>query len=432
MKESIETQPLRGMRDFLPKDWIFRKKLMQVWSETAEQNGFVRYETPIVESLSLLERKAGEEISDQIYNFEDKSGRAIALRPEITPSMVRIVSGNREAFPSTGKVYSIGQCFRYERASLGRKREHFQWNIDIVGEDSVICEAYLIQTAVGAMKRLGFEKGEFRVRVNNRVLVADFLNTLQIVGENALAVMGVMDKKEKVPAEVFAEMLKEIGINDAQIERINAFMSSKDLQTIETFVPDDCQGLKDLKQFWNYCQALNLTDYVVIDTAIVRGLAYYTGIVFECFDTKGKFRAIFGGGRYDHLFERLTGKACSAVGLGFGDVVVEELYKDKFGIPEKAEGVDVALGGFGELAHATLLKLVADLDETNYTLDYDFKSSAPGKFLGRADKRGAKVAVYIGENELNQGVVMVKNLSNKEQVFVPVSDVVSTVRQILG
>ncbi len=422
-QDVIDPQPLRGMRDFLPKDWIFRKKLMQVWAETAEQNGFTRYETPVVENLSLLERKAGEEISDQIYNFEDKSGRKIALRPEITPSMVRIVSANREAFAGTGKVYSIGQCFRYERASLGRKREHFQWNIDIVGEEGVIAEAYLIQTAVNAMKKLGFTKGEFKVRVNNRQLVSDFLNSLKIEGEQVLSVMGVMDKKEKISPEAFDEMLAEVGLNDKQIQKINQFMIAKSLPEIQKFVKEDSVGFQDLKKFWAYCQALDLTEFVVIDTAIVRGLAYYTGIVFECFDTAGKFRAIFGGGRYDHLFERLTGKPCQAVGLGFGDVVVEELYKDKFGAADTYEGVDVMLGGFGAAAEPELLKLVALIDEMNLTMDYDFKASAPGKFLGRASKRGAKKALYIGENELAEGKVMMKDLQTREQTFLKLTDV---------
>lgn len=421
-QDVIDTQPLRGMRDFLPKDWIFRKKLMRVWTETAEQNGFVRYETPVVENLSLLERKAGEEISDQIYNFQDKSGRAIALRPEITPSMVRIVSANREAFASTGKVYSIGQCFRYERASLGRKREHFQWNIDIVGEPSVIAEAYLIQTAVLAMKRLGFKKGEFKVRVNNRQLVSDFLTSLDIQSNQILAVMGVMDKKEKISPAAFDEMLAEVGLNDVQIQKVNAFMTAKSLEEIQKFVDENSVGFQDLNRFWQHCQALSLTDFVVIDTAIVRGLAYYTGIVFEAFDTQGKFRAIFGGGRYDHLFERLTGKPCQAVGLGFGDVVVEELYKEKFGTPTTYEGVKVMLGGFGEPAQAGLLKLVALLDEMPLTLDLDFKAGAPGKFLGRASKRGAQKALYIGENEWAQGQVMLKDLQTHAQTLLNLAD----------
>ncbi len=423
MKDCIDTQPLRGMRDFLPKDWIFRKKLMQVWSETAEQNGFTRYETPIVENLSLLERKAGEEISDQIYNFEDKSGRKIALRPEITPSMVRIVSANRDAFAATGKVYSIGQCFRYERASLGRKREHFQWNIDIVGEESIIAEAYLIHTAIQAMNKLGFEKGEFKVRVNNRQLVSDFLHSLDIQDTQILDVMGVMDKKEKISPEAFDEMLSEIHLNTKQIQKINQFMLAKSLNEIQKFIDKTSKGFQDLQCFWEYCGSLNIQDYVVIDTAIVRGLAYYTGIVFECFDTQGKFRAVFGGGRYDHLFERLTGKPCSAVGLGFGDVVVEELYKDKFGVPETYEGVDVVLGGFGPQADASLLRCVSVLNQLNLTFDFDFKHTAPGKFLGRASKRGAKYALYIGENEFQNSQVMLKNLMNREQKLISLEDV---------
>ena len=241
-------------------------------------------------------------------------------------------------------------------------------------------------------------------------------------------------KCEKILKKITVKTFKKLNINqnfiididlvnNRQIQKINQFMTAKSLAEIQKFVKEDSVGFKDLKQFWAYCQALSLTDFVVIDTAIVRGLAYYTGIVFECFDTAGKFRAIFGGGRYDHLFERLTGKPCQAVGLGFGDVVVEELYKDKFGSAETYEGVDVVLGGFGEAAEPELLKLVALMDEMNLTLDYDFKAVAPGKFLGRASKRGAKKALYIGENELAEGQVMVKNLETREQTFLKLNDV---------
>ena len=228
-KESIDKNPLRGMRDFVPQDWIFRKKLMRVWENAAEKSGFVRYETPIVEPLSLLERKSGEEISEQIYNFEDKSGRKIALRPEITPSMVRIVSSRPDAFPTQGKVYSIGQCFRYERASLGRKREHFQWNIDIVGEKNVVAEAYLIKTAVDAMEGLGFGADDYKVRVNSRQLVSDYLEKIDIAGELAKGVMGVMDKKDKISPEAFAEMLAEFSGNS--VEKLAADMERDNYMT---------------------------------------------------------------------------------------------------------------------------------------------------------------------------------------------------------
>ena len=422
MIETIDKQPLRGMRDFLPLDWVFRKKLMRAWTEAAEQSGFVRYETPIVEPLALLERKSGEEISSQIYNFEDKSGRKIALRPEITPSMVRIVSGNREAFPAQGKVYSIGQCFRYERASLGRKREHFQWNIDIIGETRVVAEAYLLKTAVLALNKLGFSACDFQIHVNNRALVSAFLSGLGMDQEKSLAVMGVMDKKDKVSPDDFKAMLSEVGASDEQIASVCRFMTAKDLKEIETFVSADSPAMTEMRLFLSYCAALSISDYVMVDTGIVRGLAYYTGIVFEAFDTNRKFRAIFGGGRYDNLFEKLTGKASAAVGLGFGDVVIEELDKDR-NAPQPADvSVDVLIGAYSDQITEALLNVSKILSDSDVSADCDFKPSAMGKFLSRADKRYARVAAYIGEREYGEGKILLKNMATGDQVVVTMDE----------
>lgn len=418
-KDGIDKNPLRGMRDFVPEDWVFRKKLMKVWEEAAEKSGFVRYETPIVEPLSLLERKSGEEISEQIYNFEDKSGRKIALRPEITPSMVRIVSSRQDAFPVQGKVYSIGQCFRYERASLGRKREHFQWNIDVVGEKNVVAEAYLIKTAVNAMEGLGLDKDDYKVRVNSRQLVSDFLESVDIRGDDAKNVMGVMDKKDKISPEAFVDMLKEVNISDQQITSINQFMAAKSIEDIRNLGLKDSEGLKSLEKFSSHCDSLGISDNVVIDPSIVRGLAYYTGIVFEAFDTQGKYRAIFGGGRYDNLFDKLTGRPNAAVGLGFGDVVVEELYKDKYPNDGKAPELDVMLGGYSEDASNDLLELSAKLQKYSLSSDYDFKSTNLGKFLTRANKRNVNIAGYIGEIEKARKEIMIKNLKTSEQESIP-------------
>lgn len=420
--ESIDKLPLRGMRDFLPKDWIFRKKLMSAWIEAAEENGFVRYETPIVEPLSLLERKAGEEISEQIYNFEDKSGRKIALRPELTPSMVRIVAGNRDSFTAQGKVYSIGQCFRYERASLGRKREHFQWNIDIVGEEKCVAEAYLLKTAVVALQKIGFSAVDFQIHINNRQLVTDFLTSIGIEGENALAVMGVMDKKDKVSPIVFADMLHEINVIDKQIQSILDFMNARSLEEIEALGLAEAKGILDMKSFLLACDALGIRDYIMIDPAIVRGLAYYTGIVFEAFDINRKFRAIFGGGRYNNLFEKLTGRSTEACGLGFGDVVIEELYKAKYPNIQTIPTVDVIIGGYSSDIIENILKLSTILTDTGISVDCDFKASQPGKFMGRANKRNAKIAVYIGEQEAENNQVLIKNMQTGEQVVVLTDD----------
>ncbi len=411
--ESIDKQPLRGMRDFLPQHWLFRTQLLRAWEQAAERHGFVRYETPIVEPLSLLERKAGEEISDQIYHFEDKSGRSIALRPELTPSMVRIVSGNREAFTAQGKVYSIGQCFRYERASLGRKREHFQWNIDIVGEEQPVAEAYLLKTAVEALNTLGFGASDFQIHVNNRELVCDFLIANGISVDRLLPVMGIMDKKEKVSAEAFGDMLSETGLSQTQIQALQAFMSAKTIAEVEAFHLTDSSGLKNLKEFLSYADTLGISDYITVDMSVVRGLAYYTGIVFEAFDTQRAFRAIFGGGRYDHLFERLTGKPLAAVGLGFGDVVIEELFKTRFPSTQLFPDIDI-LAGVSDRAYLTdLLALSTVLSDMS--VDCDFKPSNLKKFLGRADKRRARIAAYIGEIEHQSGCVLLKNMTTGAQ-----------------
>ncbi len=421
-KDVIDGAPLRGMRDFLPKSWIFRKKLLSVWAEQAEKFGFARYETPIVEPLSLLERKSGEEISEQIYNFEDKSGRQIALRPELTPSMVRIVSSNKSAFPAQGKAYSIGQCFRYERASLGRKREHFQWNIDIAGENSVACEALLIKCSVEVMKSLGFTAEEYKVRVNNRILVSDFLEAILVQKSDFFAVMGVMDKKEKISAEAFDAMLSELKLSSEQIRDINTFMNVKGIEELKKLGLSSGEGFQSLAKFVEYCTALGISENIVIDPSIVRGLAYYTGIVFEAFDTKGKYRAIFGGGRYDNLFEKLTGKPCSAVGLGFGDVVIEELYNEKFPITKDYQGIDVLLGGYSEIVISDLLKQANLLYSAGYSVDCDFKPRNLKKFITSTDKRNALIAAYIGENELQSRQILLKNLATSEQTTANLDD----------
>ncbi|MBR7158125.1 MAG: ATP phosphoribosyltransferase regulatory subunit [Alphaproteobacteria bacterium] len=238
MSENITKQKLeavRGMRDFLPADWVFRDKLMTIWNKVAADRGFSKYETPIVENLELFVRKAGEEISEQIYAFQDKSERELALRPEITPSMVRIFTSNREAFPSSGKIYSIGQCFRYERTTRGRKREHFQWNIDIIGEKSPAAEAWLIASAVNVMTELGFTADDFKVRVNSREIITDYLSKIGVSEDLFNDVFILMDKKEKVEKSYLMEEFAKVGLSTEQAESLYAFMEIKGLEDLAAF-----------------------------------------------------------------------------------------------------------------------------------------------------------------------------------------------------
>ena len=432
MSENITKQKLeavRGMRDFLPADWVFRDKLMTIWNKVAADRGFSKYETPIVENLELFVRKAGEEISEQIYAFQDKSERELALRPEITPSMVRIFTSNREAFPSSGKIYSIGQCFRYERTTRGRKREHFQWNIDIIGEKSPAAEAWLIASAVNVMTELGFTADDFKVRVNSREIITDYLSKIGVSEDLFNDVFILMDKKEKVEKSYLMEEFAKVGLSTEQAESLYAFMEIKGLEDLAAFADTEKDGWKNLNDFMRYCQAMGIADFVAVDTAIIRGLAYYTGIVFEAFDINRELRAIFGGGRYDNLFAKMAGQEMAAVGMGFGDVVIEELYAMKFGRPEKYPGVKAVVGFYDDTMAKKAMQAADKLAKDGMTTDIAFNPLNFKKFFAYAAKRGAKYACYLAPDEFANGEMIVKNLETGEQITLKLDDIGSDISE---
>ncbi len=426
-KQKMEA--VRGMRDFLPADWIFRDKLMTAWNKIASERGFVKYETPIVENLELFVRKAGEEISEQIYAFQDKSGRDLALRPEITPSMVRVFTANRDAFPPAGKIYSIGQCFRYERTTRGRKREHFQWNIDIIGEKSTSAEAWLIASAVNVMTELGFTASDFQVRVNSREIITDYLTKIAIPEAIFNDVFILMDKKEKVEKAYLTEEFAKLGLTPSQSESLYAFMDIKSMEELAKFADTEKDGWKGLENFMRYCQAMGIADFVTVDTAIIRGLAYYTGIVFEAFDTKRELRAIFGGGRYDRLFTKMAGQDMPAVGMGFGDVVIEELYAMKYGRPEKYSGLDAVIGFYAPEMGENAMQIADNLAKNGLKTDVAFNPLNFKKFFAYADKRGATYAGYLAPDEYANGEIIIKNMLSGEQKTVKFSEAEKIIRE---
>ena len=415
MSSQIDLNPPRGMRDFLPKDWIFRQKLMRAFTDAAESCGFLRYETPVVDSYELFERKAGEEISEQLYDFTDKSGRHIALRAELTPSMVRLYFGNQNQFPSVAKIYSIGQCFRYERATKGRKREHFQWNIDILGERGVSAEAWLLFTAVRALNILGLDDNDFKVYVSSRSLLSDYLVSIGVNEEKHAELMVLIDKKEKIPAEVLRDSLKEAGMNEEQIGLLFRFLEVKEIDQLAAFVPAENEGLLQLKELFAKAEALGISSYLKLNTSIIRGLSYYTGIVFEAFDTGRRFRALFGGGRYDMLFGRMTGKELPACGLGFGDGVIRELYTAKFGYPETFEGVETVVGYYDDSLQLPAMQFVQKVWAAGRAADLMLAAQNPKKFFTAANKRHARFAAYLAPEEFAKGEIAVKNMQTGEQ-----------------
>ena len=321
------------MRDFYPEDMVWRNKDFDAFRASGKAYGFEPYDACVVESYELLARKAGEEVGEQIYHFQDKSERHLALRAEMTPTLARMVAQRQKELSIPLKWTTIAQCFRYERMTKGRKREHYQWNLDIIGEQSVLAEVEVIGAACDALKRMGLTSNDFKVRVSSRKFLADLLAASGIAAEKHAQVFLALDKRGKMPDAEIAAMLRDGGLSEDDVSATFKIMDTKSYES--------CPELVEL---FDLAGKAGFADCLVFDISVIRGLSYYTGIVFECFDIAGEFRAIFGGGRYDNLLTTIGGEPTSAVGLGFGDVVVTELLKSRLGENAVRERNGVAIG----------------------------------------------------------------------------------------
>ncbi len=404
----------RGMRDFYPDDMRARNRVFSAWREAAEAAGFEPFDACVVESLELFERKAGEEISRQIYAFEDKSGRRLALRPEITPSLARMIAARQAALAFPLQWYTIGQCFRYERMTRGRKREHYQWNLDIVGSPAVSAEAEVLATAVDALRRMGVPDSAYRIRVNSRALLAELLGALGIATEHHPAVFLALDKRGKVPDDELLVLLRAEGLGDDACGAALKLLELQSLEAAAALIGEASPSIKALRELFELLDCYGLRGQAVFDLAVIRGLAYYTGIVFEAFDSAGSFRAIFGGGRYDRLLETVGGKPLTAVGLGFGDVVIGELLQDLEAAapPAAREGVVVGYLTAGDRPAAT--RLAARLRREGRRVVLNIEPRKPRAFFSQAPSQAAE-AVFVGPDDRAAGQARVKTLATREE-----------------
>lgn len=403
----------RGMRDFYPEDMKLRNRIFDAWRAAAVASGFEPYDACVVESLELLQRKAGEEIVNQIYAFEDKSGRKLALRPEMTPTLARMVVARQGALPFPIKWFTIAQCFRYERMTRGRKREHYQLNLDIVGEDAVSAEAEIVYTAIAALRRMGVPDAAYRVRVSNRALLSELLLSLGIGAEHHPGVFVALDKKGKIPREEIEKLMREAGLDDRACAAAFDLLDIGSLEDAAKIAGPGSPAVARLHALFEALEDFGVREQAVFDIAVVRGLSYYTGIVFEAFDTAGELRAIFGGGRYDGLLSAIGGKPASAVGLGFGDVVVGELLQS-LGLAAETHLDGVAIGYMtdDERRHATRLAATLRAEGRDVSLSlHPLKAKA---FFSTAAANAAE-AVYIGPDDRAAGVAKIKNLATREQ-----------------
>ncbi|MDH5760231.1 MAG: histidine--tRNA ligase [Gemmatimonadota bacterium] len=417
---------LPGFRDFPPEDLAFRNHIFDAWRRVALRYGFLEYDGPPLESLDLYVEKSGEEIVGQLYNFVDKGDRPVALRPEMTPSLARILGERNRAMSKPIRWFTVPQLFRYERQQRGRLREHYQWNVDIVGEDGVGADAEVLAVAIDALRELGLGAEDFRARVSDRRLLSALLVALGVAEDRLMQAFAVIDKIERQGGEKTRErLISETGVDADAAARIVELLSESSLEGLAARFgdrPEVREELARLEEYVGILRAMGLGDFVEVDLTIVRGLAYYTGIVFELFDRKGELRAICGGGRYDRLLELVGGDPLPAVGFGMGDVVLGELLRERGLVPPYARTVEYFVVVVGDGERHAALSLAHALREQGRSVAYSFKGQSVRKQFKAAEQEGAAQVVVVGPDEWARGVVMVRDMSTGAEREVPVGD----------
>jgi histidyl-tRNA synthetase len=413
---------VKGFRDFFPEDCALRNYIFDTWRQVARRYGFVEYEGPLVESTDLYKKKSGDEITSQLYCFKDKADRDISLRPEVTPSLARMATTRQRDYKKPMKWFQIGPCFRYEEPQEGRSREFIQFNADILGDASTGSDAELIALAVDVMLAFGVNAEDFAVRLSNRQIWTQYLTEKAVPEEHAGTFLQIIDKIERAKPEDTAEKLSNIGLNH---EDVRAFMAAADENH-----PAFAALRADL-------EARGLWKYVRIDASIVRGLAYYTGTVFEVFDLKHGLRAVAGGGRYDKLCALMSDGSVDmpAAGYAMGDVVLGILLSKtpgaQFGITEYLNsqiGVDAYIVVADEAQRAPALAAVQALRGAGVRIDFSMSAQKVGKQFQAAENQKARFALVFGA-EYPQ--VQMKNLVSREQTMVSADELVATVIEAL-
>ena len=416
------TQGVRGTRDFYPDDMRLRNWLFERFHSAARSHGFEEYDAPVLESEELYTRKAGEEIVGQLYNFEDKGGRRVALRPEMTPSLARMVMARAGGLALPIKWYSIPQCWRYERTQRGRGREHYQWNVDIWGMNGVEADAELLSVLVQFFNSVGLKSEDLVIRISSRKVLEEVLGSLAIEGEIFAQTCVVVDKMDKLPEDVIQAQLSDLGLSSDSITTILSVLGITDLDSLSSALNSDSEALIELQSLFSLCESYGISDWVSFDASVVRGLAYYTGPVFEAHDRAGNLRAICGGGRYDKLIGTLGGNDLPATGFGFGDMVVMELLADKGLLPELSNGVDDVVFGMGTELRGAAMQVAAKLRSSGRTVDLVLEDKKMKWVFKHAERCGTTRLVMVMPDEWAEGKVRIKNLDSGEESTVAMDD----------
>lgn len=421
---SFDTNPPRGTRDFPPpalraRDWLFDH-----FRAVSRSYGFEAFETPVLEAESLFTRKAGEEIATQLYNFEDRGGRRVALRPELTPSLARLVLAQGPALALPAKWYTVGQCWRYERTTRGRRREHYQWNMDIIGVEGVAAEAELLSAIVSFFRRVGLTADDVVLKVSSRKVLTGVMAACGVPAESFGRACVAVDKLDKVPASAVATELTGLGITADAAAQVIAATQSADLDALAALLGDGDAGVAEIRDLFALADAHGIADWLTFDPSIVRGLAYYTGVVFEGRDRGGALRAICGGGRYDALLATYGGPPTPCTGFGFGDCVIQELLSDKGLAPDLRASVDDLVVPLTDALRPAATALAARLRAAGRSVDLVLDARRMKWVFKHAERSGASRLVIVGEREYADGNVTVKDLAARTEALVKADELV--------
>jgi histidyl-tRNA synthetase len=384
-------QALPGFRDFIPRECAIRNYLFETWRAVARRSGFMEYETPVLEDTALYLKKSGGELSSQLFRFEDQGGRDVTLRPEVTASLARLAAEHQRHFPKPLKWFEIGQCFRYEKPQKGRGREFHQFNVDILGEAGPEADAELIALSIETMLAFGFKRGDFVVRVSDRKTWVDFAKAHGIDDAALPDFLGIIDKFEREKPEVLEQKLSALGLSVGQVK---------------DFIGNPANASSAFNAIRQDLESRGMGEFIELDLSIVRGLAYYTGVVFEVFDSSKSMRAVAGGGRYDTLVSTISNGAVDmpATGFAMGDYVIRNLIEEtphalmqmEVWLQRHAAACDVYVVVADENRRADSLSLLTQLRRAGLSADIAMTPAKVAKQFQSAERSGARFALVVG------------------------------------
>lgn len=433
---TLTKEPYRGTRDFFPKDKRVRDYLFSVMNKTAECFGYEPYDGPLLEEVDLYRAKSGEElINEQIYSFTDRGERFVAIRPEMTPTLARMIAKCHRETPKPIRWYAIPNLMRYEKPQRGRVREHWQYNVDIFGAPGRLGELEILQVVTTLLKNFGATSDQFEILLNDRGIVDTVFKTMmKATNEQTHRLYKIVDKAKKVDQAAIVKMVGEVGLNAESENIFYTYLQLKTFDEVLTFLKNNNQNeiADKFSEFVNTTKLANITEFLTYDPTIVRGLDYYTGVVFEVFDKHpDNRRALCGGGAYANLLQIFNEEPLAGVGFGLGDVTLRDFLETHKLLPNfELATNDIALTFSDDSALAKTLELGSKLRELNLKVVTSLENLSFKKVFPFAEKRGAHFVGIIGSNELAQNQIQIKNMKTKEQHMIAIDDI-SSIAKIL-